>query len=117
MAASVQLEKECCQLRDTDSIQRNNNAYKGTSNSSPSSTECGLCWKGLLMRVFHSRSPKETIKLSVSASGSQDVEPVWDALGLGQSPLVDAPYLTWVLSHADGDPVSGDIATVNKWQG
>lgn len=34
VAAFVQLEKECCQLKDEDSIQRNNNAYKGTSNSS-----------------------------------------------------------------------------------
>lgn len=33
MVAFVQLEKECCQLKDMESIQRNNNAYKGTSNS------------------------------------------------------------------------------------
>lgn len=66
------------------------------------------------MRAFHPRSSKDTIKLSVSVSVSQDAAPVCNALGLGQSPLVDAPYLTWALSHADG--VSCDMATVNGWQ-
>lgn len=34
MAAFVQLEKQCCQPKDAGSIQRHNNAYKGTSNCS-----------------------------------------------------------------------------------
>lgn len=67
------------------------------------------------MRAFHPRSSKDTIKLSVSVSVSQDAAPVWNASGLGQSPLVDAPYMTRALSHADGAPVSGDMATVNGW--
>lgn len=48
-------------------------------------TEYGLSWKGLFMRAFHPRSSKDTIKLSVSVSVSQDAAPVcmlldWDSL-------------------------------------
>lgn len=67
------------------------------------------------MRAFHPHSSMDTIKLSVSVSVSQDALPVCDALGLGQSPLVDSPYLTSALSHADGAPVFCDMATVNGW--
>lgn len=48
-------------------------------------TEYGLSWKGLFVRAFHPRSSKDTIKLSVSVSVSQDAAPVcmlldWDSL-------------------------------------
>ena len=67
------------------------------------------------MRAFHPCSSKDTIKLSVSVSVSQDSAQVCNALGLGQSPLVDASYLTWGLSHADEALVSCDMATENGW--
>lgn len=49
-------------------------------------------------------------------SVSQDAAPICNALGLGKSPLVDAPYLTQALSHTDRASVSCDITTVNGWQ-
>lgn len=52
------------------------------------------------MRAFYPRSSKDTIKLSVSVSVSQDSAPACNAFGLGQAPLVDAPYLTQARSHS-----------------
>lgn len=46
------------------------------------------------MRAFHPRSLKDTIKLSVSASVSQDAAPARSAPGLGRPPLADAAETT-----------------------
>ena len=96
MAAFVQLEKECCQLKDVDSIQRNNNAYKGTSNSSRGrlSTVC-VCNESLSSPFL--KGHNKAVSQRVSQSGRR---PLCDALGLGRSPLVDAPDLTRALSYA-----------------
>jgi len=63
-------KKERCQLKDVDSTQRDNNAYKG-----PSTAESGLRLEGLFReRAFHPpflKGHNEAVSQRVSQSGGR----------------------------------------------
>lgn len=83
MAAHVQLEKECCQLEDVNSIQRNNNTYKGLCNSASTQVSSPFV-----------RAPSFLTGHNEAVSQRVRQDSFFEAPGLGGPLLVEALHLT-----------------------